>query len=146
MKTINKIGTLLLCLSIAFLAWSCAEAEEEFVHSSNVIKNISCQATQGGSQFVGVIHEYDKDGNLVEAPFTQEDVEGGYGLVLFAVSKSLSDEVDLTNVYLTAGLEYDQMITPSLSGKHDISGEGMTIEVKSGVGTVRYYRLRGYYE
>lgn len=146
MKNINKVGILFLCLSIAFLAWSCEEADDEFVHTKNVIKNISCKAIQGGSEFVGEIHEYDKDGNLMEGPFTQEDVEGGYGLVLFPVSQSLSDEVDLTSVYLTAGLEYDQIVTPSLSGKHDISGEGMVIGVKSGVGTVRYYRLRGYYE
>ena len=78
--------------------------------------------------------------------FTQEDIEGGYGLILFAIPKSLEEDVNLASVYLVATVTYDEFITPSLTGKHDITGEGIIISVKSGVGTTRRYRVRGYYE
>ena len=146
MKNINKIGVFVLSITIVILSWSCDSADKEFVHTKNTINKIFCKALQDGSEFEGKIYEYNKDGELMTGTFTQEDIEGGYGLVLFAISKSLADDVDLTNLYITANVSYDQFITPSLSGKHDISGDGMIISVKSGVGTERFYRLRGFYE
>jgi hypothetical protein len=83
---------------------------------------------------------------MVTGDFTQEEVEGGYGLITFVIPASLKDDIDLTSVYLTATLTYDEFITPTLSGKHDISGDGIIITVKSGTGTTREYRVRGYYE
>jgi hypothetical protein len=128
------------------LLWSCAEADDEFVHDTNTISQMICKAKHGSSEFRGEIYEYNKEEKLVMGSFTQKDVEGGYGLILFAISKSLEKDVDLTNIYLTATVTYDEFITPSLSGKHDITGEGIIITVKSGVGTTRQYRVRGYYE
>jgi len=142
MKIINKI----IILSIALMFWACSEADKEFVHDSNTISQMICRATHGGSEFRGVIYEFDKNDNEVTGSFTQKDVEGGYGLILFEISKSLQADIDLTKIYLIATLSWDQFITPSLSGRHDITGDGIIITVKSGVGTTRYYRVRGYYQ
>jgi len=105
-----------------------------------------CSASHGSSEFLGEIHEYDKNGNEVTGSFTQQDVEGGYGLILFHISQSLQNDVNLTNIYLIATLTWDEFVTPSLSGRHDITGDGIIITVKSGVGTTRQYRVRGDYQ
>ena len=147
MKIIRKIGVLLLSISLVALLWNCSSQDDEFIHNSNMISQMVCKASNGGSEYLGKIYEYDKDGNLMSGSFTQEKVEGGYGLILFPISKSLKADVDLTTVFLNATVSYDEIITPSLSGKHDISGEeGIIVTVKSGVGTTRKYRIRGYYE
>jgi len=142
MKNISKI----LILSMTVLLWTCAEADEEFVHDSTIISQMICRAKHGGTEFRATIIEYNKDGKPMTEEFTEEDVKGGYGRVFFEVSESLSDEVDLTNVYLIATLTWDQFITPTLSGRHDITGEGIIITVKSGIGTKRYYRIQGEYK
>lgn len=147
MKIIHKIEVWMLSVfMLTTLLQGCAEADSEFVHDTNTISQMICKAAHGSSEFRGVIYEYDKDEKMVTGDFTQADVEGGYGLILFGISKSLENDVDLTNVYLTATLTYDEFITPSLSGKHDITGDGIIITVKSGIGTTRRYRVRGYYE
>jgi len=145
MNIIKKTG-FILCVSMTMILWNCAKADKEFVHDSNTISQMVCSAMHGGSEFRGEIHEFDKDGKEVADDFTQEQVEGGYGLIIFEISKSLQDDVDITNIYLVATITYDQFITPSLSGRHDISGDGMIITVKSGVGTTRQYRVRGEYQ
>ena len=142
MKIINKI----LILSTAMLLWACVEADEEFVHDSNTISQLICRMVHGGTEFRGAIYEFDRNGQEVTGSFTQQEVEGGYGLILFEISKSLQDDIDLTRIYLVATLSWDQFITPSLSGRHDITGDGIIITVKSGVGTKRQYRVRGYYQ
>lgn len=147
MKIINKIEVWMLSVfMLTTLLQSCTEADNEFVHKTNTISQMICKAAHGSSEFRGTIYEYDKDEKLVTGNFTQENVEGGYGLILFAISKSLEADVDLTNIYLTATLTYDEFITPSLSGKHNITGDGIIVTVKSGIGTTRRYRVRGYYE
>jgi hypothetical protein len=105
-----------------------------------------CKASHTSGEFLADIYEYDKDGNLVNGDYTQEDIEGGYGLIFFSISESLKDDIDLTNVYLVATVTYDEIITPSLLGRHDITGDGIILTVKSGVGTTRKYRVRGVYE
>lgn len=145
MKIIKKIG-LIAIVSMTILLGNCDKAEKEYIHDSNTISQMVCSASHGSSEFIGEIHEFDKNGNEVSAGFTQEQVEGGYGLILFNISESLKDDVDLANVYLIATLTYDQFVTPTLSGKHDISGDGIIITVKSGVGTTRQYRVRGVYQ
>jgi hypothetical protein len=131
---------------MAVLLWECAEADPEFVHDTNTISQMVCRATPVGADYPGAIYEYDKNGDLVTGEFTQKDVEDGYGLILFPISLSLQNDVDLTNIYLRATITYDEFITPSLSGTHDITGDGITITVKSGIGTTRQYRVRGFYE
>lgn len=133
---------------MAISMWSCADVNEEyvFVHDTNTISQMICKASHSAGEFRGEITEFNKDGDIVEGEFTQEDVEGGYGLILFAIPKSLEEDVDLTSVYLVATVTFDEIITPSLSGKHDITGEGIIITVTSDVGTKRQYRVRGFYE
>ena len=145
MKITKKIG-LIIAAFVAILLTNCVEADKEFVHDSNIISQMICRASHGSSEFRGKIHEFDKNGTEVSSGFTQKEVEGGYGLILFEISKSLQDDVDLTNIYLIATLTWDQSITPSLSGRHDITGDGIIITVKSGVGTTRQYRVRGIYQ
>jgi hypothetical protein len=146
MKTIYKTGRLLLGLLMAVLVWNCTKADPEFVHNTNTISQMVCRATPTGDDYAGTINEYDKNGELVTDEFTQEDVEGGYGLILFPIPLSLQEDVVLTNIYLRATVTYDEFITPSLSGTHDITGDGILITVTSGVGTTRQYRIRGFYE
>lgn len=141
----NKI-TLFLVLFFILTTWACRKAEDEFVHSTNTISQMICKASHGSSEFRGVIHEFNKEGKTIEGDFTQEEVEGGYGLILFTIPKSLEDDVDLKSVYLTSTITFDEFIEPSLSGRHDITGDGIIFSVKSGVGTTRQYRVRGYYE
>lgn len=145
MKTINRI-TILLSVSLLFLLVNCKSADEEFVHESNIITEINCKVKHDGTSFTGEIYEYNANKELITGPFTQKDIEGGYGLILFSVSKSLQKHFDLSSVYLVANVGYDAFITPTLSGKHDITGDGIIVSVKSGVGTLRHYRVRGYYE
>jgi hypothetical protein len=148
MKIVHKIGILILTVSMAISMWSCADVNEEFVfvHDTNTISQMICKTSHNAGEFRGEITEFNKDGDIVEGSFTQEDVDGGYGLILFAIPKSLENDVDLTSVYLIATVTYDEFITPSLSGKHDITGEGIIITVTSGVETTRQYRVRGFYE
>jgi len=146
MKNIKKICLILCVCSLTPLLWNCEKADEEFVHDSNIISQMICKAAHGSSEFRGVISEFDKSGNALPAGFKQQDAEGGYGIVLFEISKSLQDDVNLANIYLVATLTWDQSITPSLSGRHDITGDGIIITVKSGVGTERQYRIRGVYQ
>jgi hypothetical protein len=146
MKTINKTGLLMLSFFMSIALWHCAEADPEFVHDTNTISQMVCRTSPGGSDYMGTIYEYDEEGEPVMGAFTQNDVEGGYGLILFPVSISLQNDVDLTSIYLRATVTYDEIITPSLSGTHDITGDGIIITVKSGVGTTRQYRVRGFYE
>ena len=144
MKTVYQTSIMLMA-SVALL-WSCGKADKEFVHDSTVISQMICKAKHGSSEFLGTIYEYDKGGGLIAGEFTQEEVEGGYGIIIFTISGTLEDEVNLQNIYLTATLSWDQTITPTLSGRHDITGEGIIITVKSGTGTTRQYRVRGYYD
>ena len=145
MKTINKT-VILLSVAISLLMWNCTEADKEFVHDSNIIDKLICKATKDGTEFTGVITEYDKNGDIVTYEFEQKDIEGGYGSVIFEIPDVYTNELDLENVYIVASVSWDQSITPSLSGRHDITGDGIVITVKSGKGTKRNYRIRGYYE
>ena len=147
MRTTYKIKTWILgILAMVVLTYSCAKADEEFVHRTNTISEMICKASHGGGEFQGAIYEYNANDELMTGSFNQEDIEGGYGLIIFAIPQTLEKDIDLTNIYLTATLTYDEIITPSLSGRHDITGDGIIITVKSGVGTTRRYRVRGYYE
>lgn len=147
MKIISKVGICILSIfAISFLLQSCTKAEEEFVHTTNTISQMVCKASHTSGEFLGTIYEYNAEGQQMSGSFTKEEIEGGYGVILFAIPKSLEKDFDLTKVYLIATVTYDEFITPSLSGRHDISGEGIIIKVESGIGTTREYRVRGYYE
>lgn len=148
MKTTKIFGILILAITMVTSMWSCADVNEEyvFIHDSNVISQMICKASHSSGEFRGEITEFNKNGDIVEGTIIQENIEGGYGLILFEIPKSLENDIDLTNVYLIATVTFDAFITPTLSGKHDITGDGIIITVKSGVGTTRQYRVRGFYE
>lgn len=148
-KSLNyifKAAALTICAVLLFA--SCAKENEEFifVHDTNLITQMISKTSHAGGEFRGEIHEFNKQGELMEPGFTQQDIEGGYGLILFPISASLESDVDLTKMYLIATVDFDEIITPSLSGRHDISGDGMLIMVTSGEGTKRQYRVRAYFE
>lgn len=146
MKAFYKIGLLMFgWVLISALLQSCEKADDEFVHTVNTISQMICKASHTSGEYRGEITEYNKEGKEV-TDVAKEDIEGGYGLIIFKVPISLKDEVDLTSIYLVATVTYDEFITPSLAGKHDITGDGIIISVKSGIGTVRNYRVRGEYE
>ena len=56
------------------------------------------------------------------------------------------DEIDLTKVFLVAHVSYDVIITPGLQGVHDITGDGIVIDVRGGNGKVRKYHIYGTFE
>lgn len=147
-KIKHKAGIWILGLLICISQWNCAKENEEYiyVHDSNLITQMICKASQNSGEFRGEVYEFNKDGVMMKDKFRQKDVEGGYGLILFPISKSLEKDIDLSSIILRATVTYDEIITPTLSGRHDISGEGMIITVSSGEGTKRQYRIRGYFE
>ena len=142
MKTVSRI----IIISMAVLLWNCQEADKEYIHDKTTIDAMICRASHTGSSFEGQISEYHNNGILVQGELIESEIVGGYGRILFEVSQSLQDDVDLTNIYLIATLTWDQSITPSLSGRHDITGEGIVVTVKSGIGTTRSYRIQGEYK
>jgi hypothetical protein len=146
MKNIYKTGLNVLSIAMMTFILGCTKPDAEFVHSKNTISQMICKAIHGGGEYRGEIYEYNKAGDLMSGEFTQADIEGGYGLIIFKISKSLEKEVNLANIYLVATVTFDEFITPSLSGRHDITGDGIIITVTSGVGTTRQYRVRGEYE
>lgn len=142
---------LLLISAMGFT--SCEKADPEFVHTSNFITAMVCMngRTADALSIDGVIYEYDKDGNLLEPGFTPEQAEGGSGVIVFEVGQHDREDFDLTKVYLRATVTWDEFIYPSLSGLQNILADeenpnGKIIAVKSGIGTVRKYRIVGYYE
>ncbi|MFV0506857.1 MAG: hypothetical protein ACK5L5_09155 [Bacteroidales bacterium] len=148
MRYIKKIQLLTSCIAVLGLMWACQEPDENFVHDTNVISSMMCFSSAETMQYNGEIHEYDKDGNIIPADsITQARAEGGYGLILFRIPTTVSEELVLSDVQLAAAVSFDEMITPSLSGRHNIgTEEGIIITVTSGVGTTRQYRIRGMYE
>ncbi|MDE6449547.1 MAG: hypothetical protein K2L41_05645 [Muribaculaceae bacterium] len=123
------------------------------MHTNNLISAMVCENGRTGDakSITGKIYEYDKNGTLLEEGFTPEDAEGGSGVIVFIVTVDNRKNFDLTDVYLRATTTWDEFITPSLSGRHNIlvdeeHPEGMVIAVKSGIGTVRKYRIMGIYE
>ena len=59
MRTTYKIKTWILgILAMVVLTYSCAKADEEFVHRTNTISQMICKASHGGGEFQGAIYEY----------------------------------------------------------------------------------------
>lgn len=136
----------LLSMLIALVTGGCHEADPEFVHTDNLINQLFMMTTLQGTQHSFTIDEYDANGVLVTENVTAERVDGGYGMAHIEFPISSMDEIDLQNVYLAADVSYDVIITPSLVGLHDISGDGITVSVKGGNGKVRKYRIYGSFE
>lgn len=149
-----KSNIIVLFLSLVALGFTgCSKADENFIHTDNFIQAMEIHDTRLHSQktIYGTIYEYDKNGNLLSQGFSPEEAEGGSGVVVFVVGPTDRADFDLTNIYVTATLKFDAVITPTLVGRHNIlvddeHPDGMLIAVTSGIGTVRKYRIMGIYE
>ncbi len=133
--------------TLAFMT-SCDKADPPFEHPTNTIGALICCDYHGGDEYVGVIEEYDSNGQRLPAGFTQAQANGGWGVITFRVPEG---KIDFTRVYLKATLVYDEIVNPSFAGRHDIlvtdaNPDGKLFVVKSGTGTTRKYHVRGYYE
>lgn len=152
MKIYNKIYAavfVLLCLTTSLCG--CQEADPEFVHINNLISQLVARGERAGTDFIGSIYEYDANGQLLPPDFKAADAEGGSGVIVFVIPASEKETIDLTKCYLRATLTYDEFIYPTMSGRHNIlvteeNPNGKVFAVKSGVNTVRKYRVMGIYE
>lgn len=142
-KYFNTICLILLTLSMTGVMSGCKDDDGEFVHTDNLINQLFMMTTQEGTQYQFTIDEYDAQGNLVTEGITSESVAGGYGICHIEFDFSQRAEIDLTKVYLSADVSYDVIISPGLAGVHDISGEGIVVNVKGGNNHVRKYRIYG---
>ena len=144
---ISIFASLLLILGLQ----GCADADPNFVHDDCFISQLIARGTRAGSDFIGTIYEYDKNGQLLQPGFAPEDAVGGSGVITFIISAEDADQIDLTACYLRATLTFDEYITPTMSGRHNIlcteeNPDGKVFTVRSGENTVRKYRVMGIYE
>lgn len=155
MKLFKKLYTSALMLGVlASTAFTgCQKADPEFTHEDNLISQMIAMGGRQGSetQFIGTIYEYDANGQILPADFTFDEAIGGSGVITFVIPYAQKDDIDLTSCYLRATLTYDEMVYPTLSGRHNIlvteeNPEGLVFSVKSGTGKVRKYRVMGIYE
>ena len=146
----NKINLTLKAAAVLLITsifGACHEADLEFAHNDNLIHQLSMmKSTQQDNPIYFIITEYDSDGNEVTGDITPEKVAGGYGMACVHVPFNLYDEVDLHKVYLSAQVTYDAIITPGLTGLHDITGEGIVVNVRAGNGKSRKYRIYGQFD
>lgn len=151
MKNIFKsvLLSLLAVVAVGSLN-SCRDADPEFVHTDNIIKQLFMMTELQGTQYAFTIDEYDAQGNLVTGEITEEKVAGGYGIAHIEFPITQADAIDLTNVFVVAHVGYDVIITPGLQGRHNIAATdengnliGMVINAKAGSGKVRKYRVYG---
>lgn len=129
----------------------CAEADDNYVHDDCFISQLIARGTRAGADFPGTIYEYDKNGQLLQPGFTPEEAAGGSGVITFVISPADAKNIDLTACYLRATLTFDEFITPSMSGRHNIlvtkeNPDGKVFTVRSGENSVRKYRVMGIYE
>lgn len=157
MKIFNNSIFYVMVMFFSTMLTGCEKADPEFVHTDNLIEAMTCSnynvlQNPDYSTIDGVVYEYDKDGNLLPEDFTFEQAEGGSGVIAFIVPAEKRKLFDLTAVFLHATLTWDESITPSLTFKRhnilvdDEHPDGMVISVRSGIGTVRKYRIMGIYE
>ena len=148
MKNIIKLtlkAAAVLLVNLVFGA--CHEADLEFAHDDNLIHQLSLmKSTQQDTPIYFTITEYDGDGNEVTGDITPDKVAGGYGMACVHVPFNLYDEVNLQKVYLSAQVTYDAIITPGLTGLHDITGAGIVVSVRAGNGKTRKYSIYGQFD
>ena len=104
---------------------SCAEAEDEFLHTDSTINSIEIQPAGGGAGIAGVIDETT-------------------GEIFFPIPKQLREKYDVTSLMVRASVEYDTFIYPSLSGLKDLS-DPIEIHVTAGDKGTRTYTLWAFY-
>lgn len=123
---LRKYFALLAVAALASLTvTSCAEAEDEFLHTDSTINSIEIQPAGGGAGIAGVIDETT-------------------GEIFFPIPKQLREKYDVTNLMVRASVEYDTFIYPSLTGLKDLS-DPYEIRVTAGDKGTRTYTLWAFY-
>lgn len=122
---LRKYLAVLAVAAFASLATSCAEAEDEFIHTDSTINSIEIQLAEGGAGIAGIIDETT-------------------GEIFFPIPKQLREKYDVKKLMVRANVAYDTYIYPSLSGLKDLS-DPMEIKVRAGDNGSRTYTLWAFY-
>lgn len=122
---LRKYLAVLAVAAFASLATSCAEAEDEFIHTDSTINSIEIQSAEGGAGIAGIIDETT-------------------GEIFFPIPKKLREKYDVKKLMVRANVAYDTYIYPSLSGLKDLS-DPMEIKVRAGDNGSRTYTLWAFY-
>ena len=122
---LRKYLAVLAVAAFASLATSCAEAEDEFIHTDSTINSIEIQPAEGGASIAGIIDETT-------------------GEIFFPIPKKLREKYDVKKLMVRANVAYDTYIYPSLSGLKDLS-DPMEIKVRAGDNGSRTYTLWAFY-
>lgn len=151
MKMFKYSISIIASLLILFGLQGCAEADPNYIHDDCFISQLIARGSRAGTDFIGKITEYDKNGNELPEGFTKEEAMGGSGVITFIIAAEDAEEIDLTNCYLRATVTYDEYITPTMSGTHNIlvseeNPEGKVFVVRSGENSFRKYRVMGIYD
>ena len=120
---LRKYLAVLAVAAFASLATSCAEAEDEFIHTDSTINSIEIQPA--GAGIAGIIDETT-------------------GEIFFPIPKQLREKYDVKKLMVRANVAYDTYIYPSLSGLKDLS-DPMEIKVRAGDNGSRTYTLWAFY-
>lgn len=170
MKLVSK---LFIC-AVALMPFmqSCKSADPDFVHTRNTITSINISMSPKVQGVSGIIEEYCKgdDPELGSQPvnliktvkedgtveykelvygvdYTQEQIEGGFGIVRFELTDAQWKLYDVSKVFITSSLDFDVICEEGFVGRHDLTYEpdslkfGKIFTMRSGVGTKRKYRL-----
>ena len=122
---LRKYLAVLAVAAFASLATSCAEAEDEFIHTDSTINSIEIQPAEGEAGIAGIIDETT-------------------GEIFFPIPKQLREKYDVKKLMVRANVAYDTYIYPSLSGLKDLS-DPMEIKVRAGDNGSRTYTLWAFY-
>lgn len=121
---LRKYLAVLAVAAFASLATSCAEAEDEFIHTDSTINSIEIQPAEGGAGIAGIIDETT-------------------GEIFFPIPKNFV-KIRREKLMVRANVAYDTYIYPSLSGLKDLS-DPMEIKVRAGDNGSRTYTLWAFY-
>lgn len=88
---LRKYLAVLAVAAFASLATSCAEAEDEFIHTDSTINSIEIQPAEGGAGIAGIIDETT-------------------GEIFFPIPKKLREKYDVKKLMVRANVAYDTYI------------------------------------
>lgn len=128
MKLRKYLSVLAAAALALFTAGSCAEPDDEFLHTDSRILSIEILPAGGGAAIAGVIDETT-------------------GEIFFPIPKASREKYDISRLSVRAEVEYDTFISPSLTGLKDLSDRDnpFTITVTAGDGGSRTYTLWAFY-
>ena len=124
----KKIFAILTAAAVSMMTFSCQKADQEFLHDDATISSILLLPAM----------------STVSTTITGE-INQETGEILFAIPKNLRSSIDITSVKVRATVNYDVVITPSLSGIKNLE-EAYPIKVTATqTGKSKDYTLRAYY-